>query len=621
MCGITGYVGPRPGVRTVIDMLRRLEYRGYDSAGVAVVGSEEPAEGLGKAGAIEIVKAAGKLSVLESQLQDHWERKGTAIAHTRWATHGGPTTPNAHPHFSGDGRIALIHNGIIENYQELRAELLAEGFVFQSETDTEVMVHLVDRAFRRTGDMERAVRDALHEVTGAYSIAVVSAHDPDTLYAAKTASPLILGLGDGENFLASDIPAVMRYTKRVLVLDDSDFAVVTRDKVALSTLDGTPITRDEFLVTWDEQTAEKGGYPHFMLKEIHEQPRALADTLRGRVTPDETVRLPELEGFTREQLDGFTRIQIVACGTAYHAGVVAKRFFESLLRRPVMVDVASEFRYSDPLVGPDTLCLVVSQSGETADTLAALREAKRLGATIVSVVNVVGSSIARESHATVYTQAGPEISVASTKAYVTQVTALYLVGLHLAFIEGRLGKDALREYVRDLVALPDAVESVIGGALLVEDLAAELSERSTFFYLGRGYDHAAALEAALKLKEVSYLHAEAYAAGEMKHGPLALVEPGVVVVCFATQPALFEKMLSNVKEVSARGGLVVAVVPEGDPRADTSADRVLRIPRVRPEFAPVVSIVPMQLLAYLVARARGCEIDQPRNLAKSVTVE
>ncbi|MES2461780.1 MAG: glutamine--fructose-6-phosphate transaminase (isomerizing) [Armatimonadota bacterium] len=618
MCGITGYVGPRPAVRTVIDMLRRLEYRGYDSAGVAVASSGEDSDGVRD---VEVIKAAGKLAVLEAQLHDHWEKKGTAIAHTRWATHGGPTTPNAHPHFSNDGHIALIHNGIIENYQEIKADLIREGFLFTSDTDTEAMVHLVDRAYRRTQDMEKAIREALHEVTGAYSIAVVSTHDPDTLYAAKTASPLILGIGDGENFLASDIPAVMRYTKRVLVLEDGDFAVISRDGITLTTLDGAPLQRDEFAVTWDEQTAEKGGYPHFMLKEIYEQPRALADTFRGRIVDGESVRLIELDGFTREQLAVFTRIQIVACGTAYHAGMVARLFLEKLLRRPVTVDVASEFRYSNPLVGPDTLCLVISQSGETADTLAALREARRLGATIISIVNVVGSSIARDSDATIYTQAGPEISVASTKAYVTQVAALYLLGLHFAGVESRLSQEALREYVQDLMALPDAVEEVLGRALLVEDLGAKLAERKTFFYLGRGYDHAVALEAALKLKEISYLHAEAYAAGEMKHGPLALVEEGVVVVCFGTQPHLFDKMLSNLREVSARSGLVVAVVPEHEHRADSAAEYVLRIPAVRPEYAPIVAIVPMQLLAYLVARARGCEIDQPRNLAKSVTVE
>ena len=611
MCGITGYVGPRPGVRTVIDMLRRLEYRGYDSAGVAVASGDD----------VEVIKAAGKLAVLEGQLHDYWDKQGTAMAHTRWATHGGPTTRNAHPHFSNDGRIALIHNGIIENYQELKVDLLSQGFVFNSDTDTEVMVHLVDRAYRRVGEMEAAIRHALHQVTGAYSIVVVSTHAPDTLFAAKTASPLILGIGEGENFLASDIPAVMRYTKRVLVLEDGDFAVVTKDSVQLTRLNGDPVIREEFLVTWDEQTAEKGGYPHFMLKEIYEQPRALADTFRGRITDEGRVRLIELEGYSREQIEGFTRIQIVACGTALHAGMVAKRFFESLLRRPTEVSVASEFRYGNPIIGPDTLCVVISQSGETADTLAALREARRLGATILSVVNVVGSSIARESDATIYTQAGPEICVASTKAYVTQLAALYLVGLYIAGVEKRISDTELRAYVDDLTALPDAVESVLGNALLVEDLAVSLAERTTFFYLGRGYDFAVALEAALKLKELSYLHAEAYAAGEMKHGPLALVEAGVVVVCFATQPALFDKMLSNVKEVSARDGLVLGVVPDGEHRMDSTAEYILRIPKVRPEFAPIVSVVPLQLLAYLVARARGCDIDQPRNLAKSVTVE
>ena len=592
-------------------MLRRLEYRGYDSAGVAVSSGDD----------VQVIKAAGKLAVLEGQLHDYWDKQGTAMAHTRWATHGGPTTRNAHPHFSNDGRIALIHNGIIENYQELKVDLLSQGFVFNSDTDTEVMVHLVDRAYRRVGEMEAAIRHALHQVTGAYSIVVVSTHAPDTLFAAKTASPLILGIGEGENFLASDIPAVMRYTKRVLVLEDGDFAVVTKDSVQLTRLNGNPVIREEFLVTWDEQTAEKGGYPHFMLKEIYEQPRALADTFRGRITDEGRVRLIELEGYSREQIEGFTRIQIVACGTALHAGMVAKRFFESLLRRPTEVSVASEFRYGNPIIGPDTLCVVISQSGETADTLAALREARRLGATILSVVNVVGSSIARESDVTIYTQAGPEICVASTKAYVTQLAALYLVGLYIAGVEKRISDTELRAYVDDLTALPDAVESVLGNALLVEDLAVSLAERTTFFYLGRGYDFAVALEAALKLKELSYLHAEAYAAGEMKHGPLALVEAGVVVVCFATQPALFDKMLSNVKEVSARDGLVLGVVPDGEHRMDSTAEYILRIPKVRPEFAPIVSVVPLQLLAYLVARARGCDIDQPRNLAKSVTVE
>lgn len=618
MCGITGYVGPRPGVRTVIDMLRRLEYRGYDSAGVAVAGANQPGTDPDD---VEIVKAAGKLSVLEGQLSDYWDLAGTAIAHTRWATHGGPTTPNAHPHYSCDRRIALIHNGIIENFQELKDELVARGHHFTSDTDTEVMVHLVEDAFRDTCEMETAIRRALGRVRGAYSIAVVSTHEPQTLYAAKTASPLILGLGEDENFLASDIPAVMRYTRRVLVLEDGDFAVVTRGGVQVSTLDGRPVAREPFLVTWDEQTAERGGYPHFMLKEIHEQPRALADTLRGRVNEDDRITLPELDGFSPDRLAAFSRIHIVACGTAYHAGVVAKRFFEGLLRRPTDVSVASEFRYSDPLVGTDTLCVIVSQSGETADTLAALREARQRGATIISIVNVVGSSIARESDATIYTQAGPEICVASTKAYVTQVMALYLLGLHLAWADGKIPADELRQYARDLAALPDAVEAVVGQALLVEDLAAKLAQATTFFYLGRGYDYAVALEAALKLKEISYLHAEAYAAGEMKHGPLALVEPGVVVVCFATQPHLVEKMVSNVKEVAARGALVVTVAPGGEHRADTASDYLLRIPAVRPEFTPIVAVVPLQLLAYLVARARGCEIDQPRNLAKSVTVE
>ena len=618
MCGITGYVGGRAGsVGLVLDNLKRLEYRGYDSAGVAVVRPDLPG--------VTVVKKKGKLANLRAHLKslDGLEASGgTVIAHTRWATHGRPNDENAHPHADCTGSVALIHNGIIENYLDLKERLLAQGHTFHSDTDTEVLVHLIESHLADgSKGLEAAVRDALGEVTGAYAVCVVSDREPDTIYAAKTASPLIIGLGEGENFLASDIPAVMGYTRRVLVLQDGDFVRITPDEVTLTTLDGRPLTRDVFEVTWDVQTAEKGGYAHFMLKEIHEQPQAIRDTLRGRLTDANQVVFPELKLPTKRLLD-FNRIVIVACGTAYHAGMVGKSFYEHLLRRPVEVQVASEFRYSDPIVDGHTLAIIISQSGETADTLAALREAKIKGATTLAVVNVVGSSIAREADEVIYTYAGPEISVASTKAYVTQLIALYLIGLYIAEQENKLGPGVVAAYVEQLRALPGQVAEILKDVAPIAALAKQLANSSSFFFLGRGFDYAVSMEAALKLKEVSYIHAEAYAAGEMKHGPLALVEPGVSVVCFATQSALYDKMLSNVKEIKAREGFAVAVVKEGDEGLDArSVDAVLRVPATHDTFMPVLSIVPLQLLAYYIADALGREIDQPRNLAKSVTVE
>ncbi|MBV9849536.1 MAG: glutamine--fructose-6-phosphate transaminase (isomerizing) [Armatimonadetes bacterium] len=615
MCGITGYVGGREkSVRLVLDNLKKLEYRGYDSAGVAVVAADTHD--------VTVLKRQGKLGNLEAALDGLGAARGTVIAHTRWATHGRPSDGNAHPHCDCTGRIALIHNGIIENYLSLKERLLAEGHVFHSDTDTEVLAHLIESHLKRNGGkMEMAVRGALAEVTGAYAVCVVSEQEPETIYAAKTASPLIIGLGEGENFLASDIPAVMGHTRRVLVLEDGDFARITPDGVTLTTVAGEPITRDEFAVTWDVRTAEKGGYPHFMLKEIHDQPQTIRDTLRGRVTEGNQITFPELKLPTAKLLD-FHRIVIVACGTAYHAGMVGKSFYEHLLRRPVEVQVASEFRYNDPIVDQHTLAIIISQSGETADTLAALREAKVKGATTLAIVNVVGSSIAREADEVIYTYAGLEISVASTKAYVSQLIALYLIGLYIAQQENKLDREVVAAYVEQLKALPRQVAQILTQADAIAELARPLAHSSSFFFLGRGFDYAVALEAALKLKEVSYIHAEAYAAGEMKHGPLALVEPGVSVVCFATQSALYDKMLSNVKEVKARDGAAIAVVKEGDEGLDArSVDSVIRIPGTHDTFMPVLAIIPAQLLAYHIAAALGREIDQPRNLAKSVTVE
>jgi len=615
MCGITGYVGAREAsVRLVLDNLKRLEYRGYDSAGVAVVSPGEDK--------VTIVKKEGKLGNLIANLNGLGKASGTVIAHTRWATHGRPNDTNAHPHCDCTGRIALIHNGIIENYLDLKDQLAAEGHTFSSETDTEVLVHLIEARHKTLGgSLEASIRSALADVTGAYAICVVSRDEPNTIYAAKTASPLIIGLGEGENFLASDIPAVMGYTRRVLVLEDGDFACITPEGVVLTTVEGAPITREVFEVTWDLSTAQKGGYDHFMIKEINEEPQTIRDTLRGRIGEDNQISLDELK-LTRRELLSFNRIVIVGCGTAYHAGMVGKSFYEHLLRRPVEVSVASEFRYSDPIVDQHTLAIIISQSGETADTLAALREAKIKGAATIAVVNVVGSSIAREADEVIYTYAGPEISVASTKAYVTQLIALYLIGLFIAQQENKLGPSVVAEYAEHLKALPDKITQILGQAESIAALAKELATSKCFFFLGRGFDYAVALESALKLKEVTYIHAEAYPAGEMKHGPLALVEPGVAVVCFATQSALYDKMLSNVKEVTARDGIAVAVVKDGEEGLDQrSVDSVIRIPSTHDALMPVLAAVPMQMLAYYIAAELGREIDQPRNLAKSVTVE
>ncbi|MCW3052558.1 MAG: glutamine--fructose-6-phosphate transaminase [Chthonomonadales bacterium] len=633
MCGITGYVGGRPAVETALTNLKRLEYRGYDSAGVAYPNCT----------GISIVRAAGKIANLEQALTGTPHSAHVAIAHTRWATHGRPNEVNAHPHRDCTGQLAVVHNGIIENYAELRSELLAAGHLFTSETDTEVLAHLIEDHLPAQDtdapvalDAETfatAIRAALHRVTGSYAIAVISQAVPDAIFVARKDSPLIIGLGEGENFLASDIPAVMRFTRSVLLLEDGDFATLSAGEVRVTDLEGAPAGRETLEVTWDDAAAEKNGYPHFMLKEIHEEPRTIRDTLRGRLGANDTVTLPNIP-FTSADWQKFRRLSIVGCGTAYHAGVVGKRLFEQILRRPVEVTVASEFRYGDPLVGEDTLVILISQSGETADTLAAMREAKCKGATTLAIVNVVGSSLARDADAALLTQAGPEIGVASTKAYLAQLTALSLLCLFLAQLQEdapepvpggnrerrERTKPCLASFAAALRELPTLIEECLRREPQIAALAESLAGHSSFFYLGRGYDFAAALEAALKLKEISYLHAEAYPAGEMKHGPLALVEPGVAVIGFCTQAATNEKMVSNLKEIKAREGTVISVIRDGDPTPDGS-DAIISVPPTLDALMPIVAMVPMQLLAYHVARVRGCEIDQPRNLAKSVTVE
>jgi glucosamine--fructose-6-phosphate aminotransferase (isomerizing) len=615
MCGIAGYVGRRSAVPVVVDQLRRLEYRGYDSAGVAAL-----------AGGVTVVKTVGKLRALEALLARETPEAMVAVAHTRWATHGRPSTPNSHPHQDGEGRLAVCHNGIIENYLELRRWLAERGHRFASETDTEVIPHLIQELRREHGsDLPTAFRAALARLRGSYALAVVGADEPETLLAARQDSPLVIGLGSGEYFLASDIPAVLPYTRDVLILEDGDVAVVRPSGVTLTDRDGRPVQRRPLQVTWDAAAAEKGGYEHFMLKEIHEQPTTIRDTLRGRLLGGPgagRVFLPELEErLPEERVRALDRIYLVACGTAYHAGLVAAQTWERRLRLPVSAELASEFRYRDPVVDERTLVVLVSQSGETADTLAAMREARARGAVTVAVVNVVGSSLAREADAALYTQAGPEICVASTKAYTSQLTAVYLLGAYLARRRDRLPPAAEAAWVAALEQLPEHAAR----ALALEGEVARLAERFApchdFFFLGRGLDYAVAQEGALKLKEISYRHSEALAAGEMKHGTLALVTEDIVAICLATQQPLREKLASNLKEVKARGGVVLALARESDPDIDQYSDAVLRLPDTLDELMPVAAIIPLQLLAYCIARNAGCEIDQPRNLAKSVTVE
>ncbi|MBE3575676.1 MAG: glutamine--fructose-6-phosphate transaminase (isomerizing) [Firmicutes bacterium] len=622
MCGIVGYVGPRQAAPVLMGGLRRLEYRGYDSAGVVI--DKNNAD-------LAVVKTAGRLDRLAAALELEPLPGNTGIGHTRWATHGRPNDVNAHPHTDCQGKIAVVHNGIIENYQELRERLEAEGHSFRSETDTEVIPHLIEDYYE--GDLAAAVRRALQDVRGSYAVAVMHENHPGTIVAARQDSPLIIGLGQGENLLASDIPAVLDYTRDVLVMDDGDVAVLQAGAVSLTDLDGHPRSREPMHVQWDAAMAEKAGYPHFMLKEIHEQPRAIRDTLTGRLAsiPVQVAqgatnghqRLVRLEGvhMGAGELADVHSVQVIACGTAAHAGWVGKHVIEQLARIPVQVEVASEFRYRDPMVDEHTLGVVISQSGETADTLAGLREARRRGSRILAITNVVGSSVAREADDLIYTWAGPEIAVASTKAYVTQLVTLDLLALWMAERLGRLEPAQGLAVAKAIRELPRAVEQALALEPQVQALAQQIRHKEHIFFLGRGLDHALAMEGALKLKEISYIHAEAYAAGELKHGTLALVEEGTPVVALVTQPRLAEKMVSNIREVKARGAYVIVVAPESQELAGQEADAFLPIPETLDLVAPAVAVVPLQLLAYYAAVARGCDVDKPRNLAKSVTVE
>ena len=607
MCGIVGYIGSQQATPIVLDGLRRLEYRGYDSAGIATLHD----------GKIEIRRAQGKLINLENVLRERPLTGSLGIGHTRWATHGRPSETNAHPHKAGG--IVVVHNGIIENYLALKERLRAQGHEFSSETDTEIIAHLVEEHYKITGDFVAAVRLALAEVRGAYAVAILCEQEPGKMVAAKLGSPLVVGQGVGENFVASDIPAMLSHTREMIFLEDGEMVVFTDAAMAFTDLTGAPRTKIPKTITWSPLMAEKGGYKHFMLKEIHEQPRAIADTLAGRLLEEEgDVYLEDLK-LSDADLRGLEKIFIVACGTSWHAGLVGKFMLEKHCRIPVEVDIASEFRYRDPIIGAGTLTVLISQSGETADTLAALREAKGKGGRVVAVCNVVESSIPRECDGVIYTHAGPEIGVASTKAFTTQLVALFLFALRLGRARGTLTAEQVREFAAALATLPRKVEETLELNDRIEAIARDFMNARDFLYLGRGNQYPAALEGALKLKEISYIHAEGYPAGEMKHGPIALIDELMPVVVIATENDTFEKVVSNMEEVQARAGRVIAVTDaEG---LCVKADAVLVIPRLADDLMPVLTSVPLQLLAYHIAVLKGTDVDQPRNLAKSVTVE
>jgi glucosamine--fructose-6-phosphate aminotransferase (isomerizing) len=607
MCGIVGYVGDRECTPILIEGLRRLEYRGYDSAGVAVL----------EGGGTKVVRTRGKLSALEGLLAKEPPRGTVGIGHTRWATHGRPSEENAHPHRFGT--VSVVHNGIIENHMALRQRLLGQGHTFSSETDTEIVAHLVyDELQCGAPSLFEATRRALAEVEGAYAICVLCEDHPDRIVVAKNASPLVLGMGQGENFVASDIPALLPHTRTVLFLEEGELCEITRAGIHIVDLTGRPVERAPRTIAWSAVMAEKAGYKHFMLKEIHEQPRAVTDTLRGRLVLEEAdATIEDL----KLDVKGLRKLFVVACGTSWHAALVGKFLIEGIARIPVEVDLGSEFRYRDPIVGPGDLLVAISQSGETADTLAAVKEARAKGAHIIAVANVVDSSIARAAHNALYTHAGPEIGVASTKAFTTQLAALTLLAIHLGRRTGALDHDGAATLIQELLALPQKMKDVIDGAAQLHVLARRYGQARDFLFLGRGINYPIALEGALKLKEISYLHAEGYPAGEMKHGPIALIDESMPVVVIAPQGPGYEKVLSNLQEVKAREGKVIAVVTRGDTEVGAIADEVVLIPAASPWLQPLLTVLPLQLLAYHIADFKGTDVDQPRNLAKSVTVE
>ena len=608
MCGIVGFVGRKEASSILVEGLSKLEYRGYDSAGVAIL----------EDGEIKVKKYKGRLKNLEENLRENPLKGHIGIGHTRWATHGEPSDINSHPHSNGDVTISVVHNGIIENYIKLKEWLKTKGYTFCSDTDTEVIPNLVDYYYK--GDLFEAVTKATSKMEGSYAIGVICKEEPDKIVAVRKDSPLIVGVGKDEYFIASDIPAVLNHTREVYLLEDKEFVIITNDGVEIKTEDGEKIDKEIYHVTWDVDAAEKGGYEDFMLKEIHEQPKAIKDTLTSRVLKDTKVQLDDIN-LTKEELENFDRVFIVACGTAYHAGLVGKTIIEKLAKIPVEVDIASEFRYRDPLITEKSLLIVVSQSGETADTLAVLRDAKKTGAKVIAITNVVGSSVSREAHHVLYTWAGPEIAVASTKAYETQLIAMYILGIYFGELKGTLNKELSEELKEELLILSDKVKEILDKKDELQKYASKNYMDKDLFFLGRGLDYAVALEGSLKLKEISYIHSEAYAGGELKHGPIALIEKGTPVIALLTEDKLKDKMISNIREVVTRGARVLAIANEGDKDAKEVCDDVVYIPRTNSLLTPVLSVVPLQLISYYMAKQKGCDVDKPRNLAKSVTVE
>ena len=608
MCGIVGYLGTKNASEVIVDGLSKLEYRGYDSAGVAVCNEGE----------LEIRKFKGRLAVLAEDIEKNEMKGHLGIGHTRWATHGEPSDVNSHPHFNMDKTIAVVHNGIIENYMELKEELKEDGVEFRSETDTEVIAHLVDKYYE--GNLLDAVYKTVARLRGAYALGVICKDNEDELVAVRKDSPLIAGVGEGENFIASDIPALLKYTRKVYFLENGEVVHIKGDELKIYDAERNPVEKEIYDVKWDIEAASKGGYDCFMLKEINEQPEGVKNTLERRIDENGNIVLDGIH-LTKEDLDNINRIYIVACGTAYHAGLLGKNALEKYLKVPVITDIASEFRYSDNFVDKHSLVILVSQSGETADTLAVLRDSKAKGAKILAVTNVVGSSISREADEVFYTWAGPEIAVASTKAYTTQITSLYMIALNFALEKGTITKEEYLETIEKMKKLPEKIQNVIDNQDKIKEIAEKIVSKEHVFFLGRGVDYSLAMEGSLKLKEVSYIHSEAFAAGELKHGTIALIEEGTPVISVATQEKLFEKMVSNMQEVKARGAFVASIAQEHNKSVEKVSDEVIYIPNCDDMLVPIVAVVPMQLLAYYVSTMKGLDVDKPRNLAKSVTVE
>ena len=612
MCGIIGYAGRDSALPALLDGLRRLEYRGYDSAGIVMPDKE---------GRLQTVKCRGYISDLEKLVAGKLAQSNMGLGHTRWATHGIPSRENAHPHCDCKGEICIVHNGIVENYNELKEVLQARGHEFRSQTDSEVIAHLIEEEYKTSGNFEEAFRRALKKIKGSYALGVISSLFPGKIAAARLNSPLIVGLGNGENLIASDVPAVIGRTRRIVYLNDGEIVIIDPDKITVTDSEGRPVDYRITEVKWDISKVEKGGYEKFMLKEIHQQPQAVIDTLTGRISEDKTDVMFEDPGLDPRILKRMQKLCIVACGTAYHAGIVGRYLLEHFTSIPVEIDIASEFRYRKPKLDEFTFIMSVTQSGETADTLAGFREARRKGCYLLSICNVLGSTIARESDAVIYTHAGPEIGVASTKAYSTQLIAFCLFTIYMARIKGQMSDQLSREMIKELEAIPAKIQAVLDQKDIIHNYARKYHKAGNMLYLGRGFNYPTALEGSLKNKEISYIHTEGYAAGEMKHGPIALINKDLPVICICTRGDFYEKMISNMKEVEARAGRIIAVATEGDREVEKIAEDVIYVPATREEFSPIINIIPLQLFAYYTALARGCDIDKPRNLAKSVTVE